>query len=297
MDMSLPYVRRSVALGWLLAPAIGGCLTGPSSIGEPRETDSEVGSSSGAGSTTGDVAPQTDDGSTSAMTSTSSESGEPAAICPEWSPCGTPVVCGPMTHHCGERTAIDDDGCPRPFCESNEECPAGYSCFRPNDWGDCGAHGCYEEPSGACECGFGLDCNANAHCVPEALVPPFGLRGDDFCAQFHDDPDTCTTVLDGYDLGRCAIYAGWRFPPGGTAADATPVSRCEFTLDGSAGGAWPTCDTDPGLTPLWRAAGDDVVVILSPTDTIPAIFGIGPDWEGCEAPNAPATELCFFGCS
>jgi len=77
----------------------------------------------------------------------------------------------------GSFSDFDADGCLRPRCETDRQCPEGRSCVVFSDYGQCGASSasCFldAEADNGCSCGVAGDCNRNvAICVPEAELPP-----------------------------------------------------------------------------------------------------------------------------
>lgn len=304
MKLRSPLASCSLPPALLLGLVLGGCMTGKSSIGELPGAE---GSSSGS--------PTDDEGSTATTSATpdpttgaatddgtdgsgsSSGSGEPPFACPPTSQCTLPLECEPEGFEtCGgiiDRS--DENGCPRQPCSGPGECPAGHTCYLPWGWSDCGRHTCYDLPdSGLCECGFGLDCNNNGLCVPEAEGLPPDTDGPTFCGQ-HTDAASCEGSL-APELGYCLWYEGWQMQAGAACEERVEVSECVFAKRRGHHSPLPSCDSDPTLTPIVRNQdGLLTVLLLGEDDPQPTYVETSTvSWSDCEWLGVEAE--CQCGC-
>lgn len=274
---------RAPLAGWL-AFALSACVGSSSSIGDPigqmdgSTTNADESSTSATG---------TDPTTTDASSGGDSSSGGEVLTCAEWSTCTVPVVCVPGDESCDGalESNLDAGGCPRQPCEQPGDCPAGYACYRPSDWGRCGPHRCQEFDPGVCSCGIGLDCNLDAVCVPEELAPPEGTTGVELCAGF-TDADACNTGFS-YSDGYCRWHEGWQVGLEASCAESTPIGRCTFVrssevFDGS------SCPGAPTTRTLATPDGDTLIVLIADAAEIVA------DYSDCVVFGADA--LCTCGC-
>ena len=213
-----------------------------------------------------------DDGATSVAPSSSgdvSTTGEPSSgpdtTTTSTSTTGGPAACEPNPDYlCDEVDACDDEpcgarnsrfdaeGCLRPACAGDVDCPEGHRCHSPRLWGGCVAadFACAEDPATMrCACEGGGDCDGR-YCVPEGLyapiaaTPPGAARVEDGCAP----------------LGRPAV-------------------------DLVVGVAAATCDASPGGGGTLRIAVWDRVAPLIPGTY--ALRKAGAVWYDPEGDGAP----------
>lgn len=300
-DSPVAPCTRSAVVGFVSSLLLAGCITGPSSIGDFEEegkttaaaSSGETGGSTGEPETT--TVTVNDGGSTAGDDSPidSATSGMPF-LCGPQSQCTLPLECAPEGEEpCGGALArADADGCPRMPCEAPGDCPGGTTCFFPNEWGYCGLHECQDDDVGLCECGFGLDCNDNALCVPDEEVPD-APGGDAYCGQLEDETSCTVNELDP-GLGRCQWYEGFTLAGGETCGAQVPTARCVYARNSLTGPTGiPPCPSDETLHPMMLPDGDDITVLFVDPDFPPFIgFESPPEWQWCtEDP-----ERCFCGC-
>lgn len=307
MNLSARAPRRLApallhSLAWSLA--LGGCLTGKSTIGlldgnDDTDATATAGSSSGGDESTGLATTANPDGGPSDG-SEPSTGGEPPHACPAESGCSFALTCGQDGIECGGILGrANDDGCPRPICSQPGECPDGSSCFIPESWAMCGPHGCYDnEDTGACECGFGLDCNSYGLCVPDEEGVPPDTNGTEFCGQ-HTDSASCEGSLPA-ELGACRWYEGWQMPLGAACEERTAVGRCTFTADFVDPGPTPSCPGNESLTPRAFIDAGVVTVLFIDPEQPPIALEIDVDadswgWFTCDSPDAAAECACACG--
>jgi len=280
------------------AVLVGGCMTGSSSIGEPVEADGGGSTSGGAvqGSTDGVSATssqQMDDDSSSGSGAvdgddTGSTTAGPQLACPEFSQCSFALDCDEESFfQCGDLLSrADVDGCPRPFCDSDEECPEGYRCVLPRGWGKCSPNPCNDNPDdGTCECPFvGLICESKGSCVSEDTFPPPEPTGHDYCA-LHTDEESCNAVppiaLSPIDERRCRWYEGFEMDFGESCSERVPTARCVYTHESK---GIEACENDDALRPVAGvdvAQPDRVTVLLIDDEYEPLYVGGVEEWVHC----------------
>lgn len=283
--------------------ALGGCLTGKSTIGLLDGTDdtsatsstSSGGDASSGSSTT--MNEEFDEGSGNA--SEPSSGGEPPTACPPESECTLPLVCGEDGIECdGVLARANADGCPRQPCIDSGECPAGSSCFLPRSWAVCGPHGCYDDDDGTCECSFGADCNNQGLCVPDEEGLPPDTNSTDFCGQ-HTDAASCDGLLP-EEVGTCRWYEGWQMPLGAACEERTPVGRCIFSSGFIQPGETPSCPGNESLTPRAFIDAGIVTVLFVDPQAPPTALDMDFDvdswgWVTCDLPDAAAECACACG--
>jgi len=312
MNLSSPVVLRPIAPALLLGLALGGCLTGKSTIGLLDEDDASSGTPSEGSETSGGEASggETDGGTTSTTNGNLDASdgeppttGEPPLACPPTSQCSVPLECAPEGfEECGGILGrSDENGCPRQPCSGPGQCPAGASCYLPRSWRTCGYHGCEDNPeTGACECGFGLDCNDNGLCVPDEEGLPPDTNGTDFCGAM-TDPLACENSGLPAELGACRWYEGWELPEDAACEERVATGRCTFSaaslLDP---GPLPPCAGDDDRTPMaYVDAGLVTVLFIDPEDPPTALdheYDIDTyGWLTCDQPEVAAECACACG--
>lgn len=306
MDMNPSSSLRPLAPALLVGLALGGCLTGNSTIGQLDDTDGSSSGASGDAAESGNEGPTpassgTDDGSTDTASHGSTGAEPPLPACPAESQCSEPLGCLPEgDEECGGVLGrSDENGCPRPRCDGPGECPAGSSCFLPHHWGTCGHHECADDELGACECGFGLDCNDNGLCVPDELGLPPDTTGTEFCGQ-HTDAAACEGAPVPAELGTCRWYQGLQVPQGTTCdplAEVVVVERCVFSKPVDDPIPVPPCPGDPSLTPM--AYVDDGMVTVLFVDPAHPPTGLEIDfdadsygWLTCDQPEVDGECAC-----
>jgi hypothetical protein len=286
-DMVLRCPRSRLA--GLVPFALAGCVASTSSIGDPLAT-TESTTTSDSVTTTDDganVDPSMAESSTSVDESTST--GAAPLTCPEWSTCTVPMICSEFDESCEGAldSNLDEGGCPRQPCEAPGDCPDGYACYRASDWNRCGPHPCQEFEPGVCECGFGLDCNQDAICVPAEIAPPEGTTGVALCGSF-TDADACNTGF-AYSDGHCRWYEGWQVPVDQTCAESLPFGECTFVRTLAEPAEGPACAGAPELlTYAWLE--DEVLTVVLVDGTEPP----QNSYTSCEILGVD--ELCACGC-
>ncbi len=291
---------RPVVIGLVSSLLLVGCITGPSSIGDFEE---QAGSSSGdTGGSTGSTGEHETttlsgdaDSSTGGDDSIDSATSGMAVECGSESLCTLPFEC-PLegAESCGGvLSRINANGCPRLPCDGPEDCPTGSTCFAHYLWGHCGRHICQDnEETGECECGFGLDCNSNALCIPDEEVPD-APTGDAYCGQFEDETSCATGVLDP-DLGSCRWYEGFTLADGDVCQAQVPIARCIYA-SGAPRLPWDItpCPSDETLHPMMRPEEGGIAVLFVDPNFVP-FGGVTDDeqWRRCNEDP----ERCFCGC-
>lgn len=298
MGMESPArAPRSLAPALLCGLALGGCLTGKSTIGllDGNDDDTTAGSSSGDESNGLATTANPDGGPSDG--SEPSTGGEPPHACPPESECSQALTCGQDGIECGGILGrADDDGCPRLPCSGPGQCPDGSSCFLPWSWAMCGPHACFDdEETGACECNIGLDCNNDGLCVPDEEGLPPDTNGTELCGQ-HGDAASCEGSLPA-ELGACRWYEGWQMPLGAACEERTPVGRCTFTAGFVDPGMTPPCPGNESLTPRAFIDADVVTVLFIDPQQPPTALDMDVDrdswgWVTCDLPDAAAECAC-----
>jgi hypothetical protein len=305
MELAAHQAFRPFVPALLCGLALGGCLTGKSTIGLLDGTDdsnatsdtSSGGEASSGSSTTVDE--EFDEGSGNA--SEPSSGGEPPTACPPESECTLPLVCGEDGIECdGVLARANEDGCPRQPCSDSGECPAGSSCFLPYSWGLCGPHACYDnEDTGACECSFGLDCNNDGLCVPDEEGLPPDTNATDACGQ-NMDATACEGSSLPAELGSCYWYEGFQIAQDAACEEEVAVGRCVFSKPADAPSPLPPCPGNESLTPM--AFVDDGAVLVLFVDPQHKPTAIDSDfdidsygWFDCDQPEVGEACACACG--
>lgn len=281
----------------VLVATQGGCAVPGSSLGEVPDPADSSGGESGADGNVTDTGPASDSESASGAVSAGagsddaadSGSGEDGTVqplgCPPHSDCTFAMDCD--TSQCGGIVSpLDASGCARPSCTETPDCPAGYTCAFPYDWGNCGVHGCGEftEP-GTCECGFGLDCNNDGICVPEDEYPPPTMTGADFCRSFAGEQECADQV---FNEGRCHWLEGYQVVGDMTCEDALPASVCAFSNSAGSGTAVPLpCPAAPAVFPFYIVDAGITTVVLGERGDSPLEV-----WNS----SSPDTERTWLSC-
>jgi hypothetical protein len=175
-------------VGLLGLLAANGCVaretsadTGESSLGPSASSDTTLATSAVEGSTSTSTATGRDD--------TTSPATPDVAVPIDCAARNESYECAPMDcdaptngHECGSLW-MDDDGCMRPFCKSNDDCPTETVCFK---YGECEPDTIYCWPfagcwmsDGECHCGAVGGCSEEqtppeaqmGHCIPPDLRP------------------------------------------------------------------------------------------------------------------------------
>lgn len=301
MKLSAPLVLRSFAPALLLGLALGGCLTGKSSIGELDDDSTTPSSSSSDDQASGGSETTASPSSTSGGLDTSDGEGattsEPAQSCAPPSPCTFPDECLAFGSCDGSSilSYANEDGCVREMCTAPADCTAGTTCFLPLSWGYCGHHGCSDNPEdgGSCDCGFGLDCTNEGFCVPDETGLPPNTSGTDFCAAL-TDPAACEASGVPAELGACHWYEGYELSPAATCEERVAVGRCTFNGTFFED-EYPlvTCEGDESRTPLAHVDAGVVTVLFVDLEAPPTGLELDTgDWVPCDQAAVEAECAC-----
>lgn len=278
-------------LAGLVPFALAGCVASTSSIGDPLGATESMSTTDSATATTttegGDDASA--DPSLAESTDGSTSTGAAPLTCPEWSTCTVPVICSEFDESCEGAldSGLDEGGCPRQPCEAPGDCPDGYACYRASDWGRCGPLPCEEFEPGVCECGFGLDCNQDAFCVPADIAPPEGTTAVELCGSF-TDADACNTGF-AYSDGHCRWYEGWQVAADQTCAESLPFGQCTFVRTFAEPAPGLACPGSPELL-MYAWLEDDLLTVL----LVDRIEPPQESYTDCEVLGVG--ELCACGC-
>ena len=158
---------------------------GGTGTGSPEDSGAVSATSTSTADNSDDGTPDTGDSSTTSGESSGTSSSSGAPICPDWgdpnNTCTLPSQCTGGTD-CGDPVSFfEEDGCPRPHCDSeDDECPPGWRCFFPYACDlPCldGRVGCSEVPDGDggsyCACSGDGSCGGRV-CLREELLGPDG---------------------------------------------------------------------------------------------------------------------------
>jgi hypothetical protein len=107
--------------------------------------------------------------------------------------CSMPLDC--EAWDCGAPDSqVDETGCLRRSCVTDDDCVGTDVCYRPLDWGQCASSGtsCHDGPDGVCECVSDPDCSG-AWCIPGDGAPPAG--GCDDTTMAACEMSGCESVL------------------------------------------------------------------------------------------------------
>ncbi len=259
-------MRRTAFL--LPALLLLGCPTGDTNIGELGDTTGEADDASStapgtepgtaSGTTMGESSTTTGGSQTSSGAGSSPTGGSPVAVCPSSSQCSIPVDCESGGYDCGGITRFDEAGCPRDWCEDDDDCSGTDRCVDPLAWGiPCPFdHGCSDAEDGTCECGFGLSCGSSRHCVTAEVFP--GNEGGPAACAARLEQGACETPLPGDPPGECRwLPRGESSPDPLTCDDVTVLpSACLFVTPRFTTTTPPTpCGDGSGRVP-WFSPGD-----------------------------------------
>lgn len=246
----MTYSFKTIASLGLLALISTGCDK-EGSLGELPTTSEGSGGSEGTGGETGtEAGSATESGSaeSGSATETSADSGVVG--------CGPgqcevfPIDCGP--DGCGGLGRIDEEGCFRPGCSTDEECGDDERCYRPMDFGNCVSSDVFCEDNFEtmqCECGSTDDCGGS-YCVP-ADVYPTPAEGPSDAGIVADDcaPDDGPAMA--FSFGLANDTCGDPAPPESAVVriridyfDDTVVTH-EFGITSGLG--WGTYDAGDGV--------------------------------------------------
>lgn len=201
-------------------------------------------------------------GSSTTPLDESSSTGEPppSVVCPSTSQCSLPLAedCANGYHDCGGIYRFDEAGCPRDWCEIDDDCEGTDRCVDPTAWGiPCPfAHECSDGEDGTCECGIGLSCGFQKHCV-SADVFPGAESGQEACAA-RLDQDACAAPIPGEPPGECAwVLRGESAPNPATCEEITAAYTCMYVLPAPEDAEYEPCPGDSGLVPWFGPADGD----------------------------------------
>lgn len=224
---------------------------------------------------------------TSDGSDTGNTTGGSQLACPEYSACSFALECE-SDEDCGTVLSRSDaNGCPRPLCESEDDCPDGHSCVLPWGWGICGHDWCGDNPDdGTCECPFvGLDCPPIGTCVSDDVVPPPAPTGHDSCALYTDEAScNAAPAVSAWrtDDWRCRWYEGYEMDIGQACSEQVPIARCIYSAESP---DVPGCDTDETLHPVALVDADQpdhVTVLLIDDEVVPLYVESSHPWLPCE---------------
>jgi len=148
----------------------------------------------------------------------------------------------------GQNSLFTAEGCPRPSCSDDNDCPDGERC----EQGFPSTTICSEQ-DGDCACEGTLDGNGSV-CVPEELIPEF------FCGQFNDEAGCLNAELTPDNFRRCL----WATPSllKTSCGEPEPLpGRC-LAAEYHGEGCSIYCENDALLS--WRETEDGIEVFADP---------------------------------
>jgi hypothetical protein len=163
--------------------------------------------------------------------------------CDAWA-CGTPG------------SQVDETGCLRRSCTTDEDCLGTDVCHRPLDWGQCASSGtsCHDGPTGECECVSDPDCGG-AWCLPADEAPPSEACED-------TSPAACEASGCTSELGRPIV------PVDASCLCDLETPHCIWL--------WEGAELQPGNTAYMRY--EDQSVVVFPWSAQPPPLG----WIACD---------------
>lgn len=178
-------VRLSLTVIALSLPT-GSCGNSTEDVdtnGNPSSTSGNAEMSATTGASTSDEPATSSVGTSSEASSegsgTFTTGGVVCSDDPRWL-CTVPVVdCENLIFRCGEVVSwYDEDGCLRPECGENDECPEDSTCWSSTDCGECLSpiSTCEENVPGSCGCDGDGQCGSRV-CVPDDLLATYTCNG------------------------------------------------------------------------------------------------------------------------